>query len=91
MRVYVSFDPERREEFSEEIWAVAGDIENCRCFYKCTGNCLKYGVCPFMAICKAHGEISNLTPEQMAQYKVGGSSIHPELSTDLTSQFKEIF
>lgn len=90
VRVYVSFDDERREELSEEIWAIASDIENCRCFYKCTGNCLKYGVCPFMSICKAHGEISNLTPEQMAQYKVG-SSIHPELSTDLTSQFKEIF
>lgn len=91
VRIVVPFDDEQRRELSEEIWAVALDIENCRCFYKCTGNCLKYGTCPYMALCKAHGEISNLTPDELAQYKVNTGSIHPELSADLTSQFKEVF
>lgn len=90
IRVAVDFDDEQRLELSEEIWAIASDIENCTCFYKCTGNCLKYGVCPFMSLCKAHGEVSRLSQEDMATFKIG-SSLHPELSADLTSRFKEIF
>lgn len=63
IRKVIKFDEETMAEFRKDLWAVAQEIGNCKTFYKCTCNCLKYGTCPFMKLCKAHGNLEGLESE----------------------------
>lgn len=84
-REIVVFDKVKQDALKAEIWAVAHDIRSCRCFYKNTGNCNRYGICPYMDLCRANGNMTGLDELYKRQ------NAHSELSEDLTSSFKQIF
>lgn len=84
-REIVLFDSGQVDEMLEELWAIAADIRTCKVFYKCTGNCSKFGICPFMTACRAGGKIEQF-PELYTQ-----SAPHEELSNKITDSFSEVF
>lgn len=48
------------ESFMRELDDVVTDIYCCDSYYKCTGNCLKYGACPYMNLCSGKVKLDNL-------------------------------
>ena len=84
-REIVLFDTGQVDEMLNELWAIAADIRTCKVFYKCTGNCSKFGICPFMTACRAGGKIDQF-PELYTQ-----SELHEELSNKITESFAEVF
>lgn len=60
IRHTVLFDDAIMAGFLKDIWAVASEMRTCKTYYKCTGNCLKFGTCPYMALCRANGDIEQV-------------------------------
>lgn len=58
-REYIITD-ERIDELRKELWSIANEMGHCKTYYKCTGNCLKMGTCPYMKLCCAGGNIEGL-------------------------------
>lgn len=83
VRKIVLFEKDRMKEFMEEFWSVTKDITQCNCFYKNTGSCNKYGVCPYMKLCINNGSTEGL--EDVYETR----RAHEELSIGTTEQ-KEV-
>lgn len=43
-----------------ELDEISDDMLYCSCHYRCTGNCLKFGVCPYMDLCRGRATVDNL-------------------------------
>lgn len=67
IRHTIIFEDSIMAGFLADIWSVANDMKGCKNYYKCTCNCLKYGTCPYMALCRANGDIEQVKE----QYIVG--------------------
>lgn len=78
IRQVVMFDEVLTNEFEHEIFEVSKDIGNCKCFYKNTGSCNKFGVCPYMDLCRNRGCLNGL--EDKYEMRVP----HEELSETIT-------
>lgn len=48
------------EEFRAELDGIFTDIHYCDSYYRCTGNCLKFGACPYMNLCSGKVKLDNL-------------------------------
>lgn len=51
---------EELEAFGCELRGIYSDMHYCNSYYKCTGNCLKYGACPYMNLCSGKVTLDNL-------------------------------
>lgn len=63
IRKAILFDDVLTMEFTRDLFEVSQEIGHCKCFYKNTGSCLKYGVCPYMNLCKNRGFLDGLEDE----------------------------
>lgn len=59
-REFIEIDDSMLLEMHQELWEVAHDISKCTCFGKSTCNCMKWGKCPYMDVCKNHGSFFGL-------------------------------
>ncbi len=60
MRHVVEIDGETMDEFKKDIWEMVHDVGECDRYYRQTCNCLKFGSCPYMDLCRNHGRIEGL-------------------------------
>ena len=60
VRKEIVLTDETMDEYRRELWAIANEMGKCHEYYKCSGNCLKFGACPYMPLCKAHGNTEGL-------------------------------
>lgn len=59
-REMIVYDQKALEQFTSELDGMLTDIHYCDCYYRCTGNCLKFGACPYMDLCAGKANIDNL-------------------------------
>lgn len=59
-REYINIDDALMREMREELWNVAHEIKSCKCYAKSTCNCMKWGKCPFMDVCRNGGAFDGL-------------------------------
>lgn len=78
-REIIEFNADRMDEFMREIWTVSQDMGECSCYYKNTGSCTRYGVCPYMALCQHNGNLDGLDGFTIRRP-------HEELSEEITEQ-----
>jgi hypothetical protein len=48
------------EQQLHDLDEIADDIIYCNCHYRCTGNCLKFGACPYLDLCTGKVTLDNL-------------------------------
>lgn len=61
VREKIECKPETLNKFIEcELDGIITDIHYCDSYYRCTGNCLKFGACPYMDLCSGKASIDNL-------------------------------
>lgn len=59
-REVIKFNDATMDVFLNDLWSISKEIQLCDNFYKCTGNCLKYGTCPHMPLCRANGDLESV-------------------------------
>lgn len=55
-RVYINLDIYRKYEAGANLWATAQDMKAAT-IYPNTGACEKFGMCPYLNLCRAHGDL----------------------------------
>ena len=78
-REIIEFDAQDLSDTWDEMKALACEIADGVRYYKNTGNCLKYGVCPYMPICLRNGNADGLEGFEIRR-------LHEELSEELTEE-----
>lgn len=56
----IIYDKKEVDTFMCELDGILTDIHYCDSYYRCTGNCLKFGACPYMDLCRGRATIDNL-------------------------------
>jgi len=59
-RQLITHTDEEIEAFRAELDGMFTDIKYCDSYYRCTGNCLKFGACPYMPLCSGKVTLDNL-------------------------------
>ena len=59
-REFVDSKTVNLEQQLNDLDEIASDMIYCTCHYRCTGNCLKFGACPYLDLCTGKVTIDNL-------------------------------
>lgn len=60
IRELIEYDETKLTAFNLELNSITRNIFYCDCYYRCTGNCLKYGACPYIDLCSDKVTVDNL-------------------------------
>ena len=60
VRQMVALSDDMFADYRRDLWTIGWQINKTRHFCKSTCNCLKYGVCPYMDLCCANGNLHGL-------------------------------
>ena len=61
-RVYIDLSIERKREALRNLWAVSQDMK-APIIYPNTGACEKFGICPYLNLCRCRGDLSQCSDE----------------------------
>lgn len=59
-REFIDANTMNLDQQLHDLDEIADDMIYCNCHYRCTGNCLKFGACPYLDLCTGKVTIDNL-------------------------------